>query len=184
MICIYDIGNDNFEGNGDAVLTPTECKHTQAAAGKYDLSITHPLDPAGKWTHIVEEAIIRAPVPEETIETAYSGMDVDVYTVNGNGTALRSGASEPVQITYSAWNASNVYSVGDKVTFAFGVNHKNYQCVKFNADDTAGRNKFPPSSDWWTPIADYTSGAPVILTMKAGTELYYIESAGSGWYKM
>lgn len=184
MICVFDAGNENYEGNGDTVLMPTECRHTQAAAGRYDLTITHPLDPYGKWTHIVEEAIIRAPVPEETIETAYSGMDVDVYTVNGNGTALRSGASEPVQITYSAWAAANDYSVGDKVTFAYGINHKNYQCVKFDAEDTIGRNRLPPSSSWWAPIADMTSGAPVLLTMKAGTELYFVEDAGSGWYKM
>lgn len=184
MISIFDEGNTNYNGNGDAVLMPTKCSHRQVAAGKYDMTITHPIDPTGKWMHIRAEAVIRAPVPEETIENAFSGLDADVYTVNGNGTAMRSGPHEPVTITYSEWAAANNYNVGDKVTFAFGINHKNYQCVKFDAEDTIGRNKLPPSSSWWTPIADMTAGDPVIVTLKAGTELYFVEDAGSGWYKM
>ena len=68
MISIFDSTNTTFAGNGDAVLIPTECRHIQAAAGKYDLTIKHPVDPWGKWKHIVPEAVIRAPVPEETIE--------------------------------------------------------------------------------------------------------------------
>lgn len=184
MISVYDIGNTAFDKNGDAVLTPVSGSVHQVAGGAYDLTMTHPVDPDGKWTHLVPEAIIKAPVPEETIENAFSGLDADVYTVNNNGTALRSGPHEPTQITYSSWAAANTYSVGDKVTFAFGVSHKNYQCTYFDADDTAGRNKFPPSSSWWTPIADMTSGDPALVTLKAGTELYYVEDAGSGWYKM
>jgi len=184
VICVYDIGNENFTGNGNAVLMPTSCKHQQVAAGKYDLTINHPIDETGKWAHIVPEAIIRAPVPEETITTAFSGLDADVYTVNNNGTAFRDGPSEPTAITYQTWAGTNTYSVGDKVTFAAGVTHKNYQCVRFDADDNVGRNRFPPASNWWTPIADYTSGAAVIVTLKAGMELYFVEDAGSGWYKM
>ena len=65
MICVYDIGNAAYTRNGDTVLTPTKCSHRQVAAGKYDLTIVHPIDPAGKWAHIVPEAVIRAPVPED-----------------------------------------------------------------------------------------------------------------------
>ena len=181
MICIYDIGNENYEANGDAVLTPTACKHVQAAAGKYDLTITHPIDAGGKWTHIVEEAVIRAPVQEETIETAYSGLDVDLYVTTG-AAALRSAANEPTAITYSAWDGYTDYSAGDKVSVS-GWDHRNYQCVSFDA--SSGERFVPPyNSSWWTPIADMTSGAPVLVNLKAGTYLYYIESGGTGWAKV
>ena len=71
MISVFDATNTNFEGNGDAVLLPLSCKHRQVAAGKYDLTLVHPIDPTGKWMHLVPEAIIKAPVPEETIENAF-----------------------------------------------------------------------------------------------------------------
>ena len=182
MICVYDFGNEDYSGNGDAVLMPISCSHRQAAAGKYDLTIVHPLDATGKWMHIVPEAVIRAPVPEETIENAFSGLEADVYTVNNNGTAMRSGASEPSSITYDTWVAGNTYDIGDKVSVS-GYSHKNYQCVAF--DGSSGQIMVPPpNSDWWVEIADTTSGDPVLVTLKAGTELYFVEDAGDGWYKM
>ena len=125
MICVYDPTNTDFESIGNAVLMPTECRHTQAAAGKYDLTITHPMDPGGKWQHIVEEAIIRAPVQEETIENAYSGMEADLYQTNTTA-ALRSAANEPEPIVYDEWIANRsmkIYAVGDKVTY-LGQNYQ------------------------------------------------------------
>ncbi len=184
MICVFDVGNENFTGNGNAVLMPTSCRHHQVAAGKYDLTIEHPIDPTGKWAHIVPEAIIRAPVPEETIETAVSGLDVDVYTANYNGTAFRSGPSEPTAINYDAWiqnRSLKIYAVGDKVTYD---NH-NYQMTALDPGTEMNYNH-PPNNypEYWTEIARYTSGAAIIATLKAGTDLYFDEDAGSGWYKM
>ena len=183
MICVYDIGNEMYEGNGNAVLMPTEAKMKSAAGGNYDLSMTHPIDPDGKWKHLIPGAVIRIPVPREEIENAYAGYDADVYKTTANA-ELREAAEEPAYITYSTWNSSVDYSVGDKVTFAAGVSHKNYQCVYFDAGSAAGRIKFPPSSDWWTPIPDMTAGAPVLVTLPTGTELYLIEDYNTNWYKM
>ena len=114
MISIFSPGNNNFDGNGNAVLMPVACTHIQRAAGSYDLTIRHPMDPDGKWKFIVEEAIIRAPVQEETIETAYSGIEADLYVTTADA-ALRSGTSEPTTITYSTWTQYSTYSVGSKV---------------------------------------------------------------------
>lgn len=182
MICVYDPTNTDFESNGNAVLMPTECRHTQAAAGKYDLTITHPMDQGGKWQHIVEEAIIRAPVQEETIENAYSGMEADLYQTN-TAAALRSGASEPEAIIYNEWNWQTPYSVGDKVT-CIGWSHRNYQCT--NYDGTSQQIMVPPynNPDWWTPIADYTAGSPVLVNLKPGTKLYYVSAYDSTWCKV
>lgn len=182
MICVYDQGNTNYAGNGDAVLTPIQCSHSQVAAGKYDLTLVHPIDLQGKWKHLVPEgAIIRAPIQEETIETAVSGLDVDLYQTKA-AAALRSGPSEPTNINYTAWTVGNSYAVGTKVTDT-SVN-KNYQLTAALAGNEIYAAPHSLSSKW-REIARRTSGSPVLVNLKAGTQLYYIEESGtSGWDKM
>lgn len=181
MISLYDKGNDNYTANGNVVLQPLECKHKQVAAGSYDLTLKCRIDPEGKWKHIVPEAIIQAPVPKETITTAYSGMEVDLYQTT-EAAALREGPSEPTAITYSEWSALTVYQVGSKVTCS-GNRHKNYQCNTW--DGTSSQTMVPPyASNWWVEIADYTSGSPVLINLKDDTQLYYVSGPEDGWYKM
>ena len=182
MICVYDKGNTNYAGNGDAVLTPLECSHTQVAAGKYDLTLRHPMDPEGKWRHLVpEEAIIKAPIQEETIETAVSGLDVDLYQTTA-AAALRSGPSEPTTINYDSWTAGSSYAVGKKVTDT-GVS-KNYQLMALLEGNEIYAAPHSLSSKWRN-IARKTSGSPVIVNLKSGAQLYFIEaSSTTGWYKM
>ena len=105
MICVYDIGNEEYGKNGDAVLMPTSGSVRQIAAGNYTLDMVHPIDQYGKWEHLVPEAVIRAPIPQETIENAYSGLEADLY-VTTEKAALREGPSEPQTITYSTWSIS------------------------------------------------------------------------------
>lgn len=181
MISVFDRTNTNFTGNGDEVLIPTKCSHRQVAAGKYDLTMEHPIDATGKWMHLVPEAIIRAPVPEETIENAYSGLDVDLYRTT-TGAALREGPSEPTRINYGAWNPNGDYSPGSKVSVE-GWDHHNYQCNQW--DSSSAQTQVPPyNNSWWSAIADYTSGSPVIINLKANMDLYYVSGPTSGWYKM
>lgn len=178
MICVYDIDNTDFEKNGDAVLMPTSGTVKQVAAGNYTLDMVHPIDPYGKWAHLVPEAIIRAPIPEETIENAFSGLEADLY-VTTEQAALRSGPSEPQPINYSGWSSGTVYSVGSKVTY----NQRNYQCTYF--DQSSGYIMVPPpNSPWWTEIARMTEGSPMLISMKAGTQLYFVESVNTTWNKM
>ena len=178
MIHVYDPGNENFQRNGDVILTPISGSHKQVAGGSYDLTMVHPIDPEGKWTHLVPDAIIKAPVPQETIENAYSGMDVDVYTTT-QAAALREGPSEPATITYSTWSISADYSVGAKVTWS----NKNYQCTYY--DETSPYAHVAPSScSWWTEIARTRPGAPLLVNLKAGTDLYYVSGPTDGWYSM
>ena len=186
MISIYDVGNENFSQNGDAVLTPTKCSHRQVAAGKYDLTIKHPMDPDGKWKHIQPEAIIKAPVPEERIETAVSGLEADLYRTNTDA-ALREGCSEPYAVTYQTWTANRatkVYAVGDKVTFQ----GQNYEMIALDpgGNPTETQSNFNHRPDfypqYWSKIANYVDGAAVIVSLKSGTDLYYIEAAETtGW---
>ena len=180
MICVYDIGNTDYEKNGDVVLLPTEGKIRQVAGGGYDLTLKCRIDPERKWAHLVPEAIIKAPVPEETIATAMSGMDADVYRTTTTAD-LRDGPSEPQRITYPTWSQYNTYSVGSKVT----QGNQNYQCIYWDSEDIRRGNSPAGNPDWWAKIANYTGGAAVIVTLKPGTEVYYIEtSTTSGWYKV
>lgn len=179
MICAYDIGNTNFGNNGDAILTPTKCVVKNVAAGQYDLTMDHPIDPDGKWAHLQPEAIVKTPIPAELIENAYAGMEVDVYKTTEKA-ALREGPAEPTPITYDAWSITANYSVGSKVTFA----KQNYQCTYWDDDDAIHKHLAPSGSTWWTKIANMTEGYPVLVQNKSGAELYYVSGPTDGWYKM
>ena len=180
MISVYDVGNEAFTANGNAVLHPVSCVATESAGGSYEIALVEPIRPGGGWTHLVNDAIIKAPVPVPVIENAYVGQDVDVYKINSNNTALREGPHEPEPIYYQQWDGSQVYYVGDKVSTS-GYSHRNYQCVHF---EPGGMIIPPPNSTWWVPIPDYTTGDPVLTTLKADTEVYYVEASGQSWAKV
>ena len=182
MIQIYDIGNENYDRNGNAVLTPTAGRVTMQAGGAYDISLTLPMDPEGKWRHVVPGAVVKAPVPREVIENSFSGYAADIYKTVG-AADLREDKIAPTQISYPQWNAMDMtYHVGSRVS-CYGWPHQNYECTYF--DNSSPITQVPPyNSAWWKPIADYTPGAAVVVSLPAGSELYWIENAGSGWYKM
>ena len=178
MICVFDKDNLNFEGNGNAVLLPTEAKVRSVAGGNYDLTMVHPMEPEGKWKHLVPGAIVRAPIPEEEIENAFSGYEADVYKTTEDA-ELREGPSEPTVISYTAWAVGNSYAVGTKVTFL----NKNYECTYWDAG--SGFIYLDPAhSSWWKEIARYTSGSAVLVSLPAGSELYFVQDYDSTWYKM
>ena len=182
MIQIYDIGNENYDRNGNAVLTPTAGRVTMQAGGACDISLTLPMDPEGKWRHVVPGAVVKAPVPREVIENSFSGYAADIYKTVG-AADLREDKVAPTQISYPQWNAMDMtYHVGSRVS-CYGWPHQNYECTYF--DNSSPITQVPPyNSAWWKPIADYTPGAAVVVSLPAGSELYWIENAGSGWYKM
>lgn len=181
MITVYDIGNTDYTTMGNAVLLPTVCKLRNVAGGNYDLTMTHPMDPEGKWKHLVPGAVIRCPVPEEEIPNAYAGYDVDVYKTTVSA-ELREDASEPSAITYPTWDYRTEYTVGDKVSF-YGWTHQNYECTYYDAGSQ--QIMVPPyNSNWWREIPDSTAGAPALVTLPAGAELYLVEDYDTSWYKM
>ena len=178
MISVFDIGNTNYTGNGNAVLQPKECKLKNVAGGNYDLTMTHPIDPEGKWRHLVPGAIIRAPVPKVEIRNAFSGYDVDVYKTNEKA-ELREGPNAPSTIVYPAWQSQTSYATGAKVSYG----GRNYRCDYW--DDTSPISySAPPSISWWTEIPRYNQGAAVLVTLQAGADLYYVETYDETWYKM
>ena len=181
MICVYDIGNENFDQNGDAVLTPISGSVKNAAGGNYDLTMIHPIDPDGKWRHLVPGAIVKVPVPEEVIENSFSGYDADIYKTTSSA-ELREGPSAPQTITYPTWSpasSATTYHVGSRVS----LNGKNYECVYW--DGTSAYMQYPPTDcTWWKEIPTSIPGAAALVTLPVGTDLYYVETVDSTWYKM
>ena len=178
MIVVFDPLAQSYEGNGAAVLAPLDCRIRMAAGGEYSFSMDHPIDPWGKWKSLKREAIVRLPVPAERIENSFSGIEADIYKASAD-TELRDGTTKPSTITYSTWSQYNTYSVGSKVT----SQSKNYKCVYWDSNSTY-RAERPAVSSWWEEIARSTPGSPVLMNVPAGSELYYVSNAGSGWYKM
>lgn len=177
MISVYDKGNQNYDRNGNAVIMPLDGKVRMVAGGNYDLQMVCAMDPEGKWQHLIEEAVVKAPVPKETIENAFAGLDVDVY-VTTEAAALRSGPSEPHTITYSSWVPGTSYAVGAKVTNA----NENYQLNQ----ELTGNEIYtaPGSSGKWAKIARTAPGSPMLANLKTGAELYYVSGPADGWYTM
>lgn len=175
MISVYPLTAADYTGNGAAVLTPTEARIRMVAGGEYSFTMEHPMDPWGKWKYLVREAVVKLPVPKETIPAASVGVDTDVYKTNTKAD-LREGASEPTTITYSTWSQYNTYSVGSKVT----QDNHNYKCIYWDSDSPLRANA-PSGSTWWQEIARTTAGSPVLATLKSGTELYYVDSYDTTW---
>lgn len=46
-------------GNGLAILTPTSCEVTEELNGAYTFSMTHPIDPEGKWEYLKLRNILK-----------------------------------------------------------------------------------------------------------------------------
>lgn len=177
MISVYDKGNTAYEKNGNVIVFPTKGSVRMAAGGNYEMSMNCPMDAEGNWKHLIREAIVKAPVPKETIENAFAGMDVDVY-ITTEAAALRRGPSEPHTITYSSWVSGTSYSVGAKVTNA----NQNYQ---LNQELTGNEIYTPPgSSGKWAKIARTAPGSPLLVNLKSGMEIYYVSGPEDGWYKM
>ena len=163
--------------NGLAVLMPTQGRLKMVAGGACEITMVHPIDPWGKWEYLIPGNILRAPVPEETIENAFIGIEVDLYRTNTSA-ALREGTSEPSTVTYETWSAGTSYPVGKKVTYL----NKNYQLRQAL---TGNEIYAPPGAlAKWKEIARYSPGSAVLAQLPSGSDLYFLSDAGSGWYYM
>ena len=179
MISIYSVGNEDYEKNGDAVLTPISCEEEEQAGAGWELKMVHPLDPEGRWKLLKKEAVIRAPVHPRVIKNALSGIDADIYTVNESGTALREGDSEPSTVTYPDWSVNPTWALGAKVTYQ----NNNYELTQWL--DPSERDDPPPSNPKWKRIPNTTGGSTVMMELDAGTELIFQENAThTGWIKV
>ena len=75
MITIYAPDAVDFSTLGLGALAPYECVVEEQAGGMYELTMTHPMDGAGKWLNIGVGCIVKAPAPVR--ETPLADEDAD-----------------------------------------------------------------------------------------------------------
>jgi len=180
MICVFNgVAGRDYTSLGDAVLDPISCNTHLVAAGSYELSMVHPIDPEGKWRLLIEDNIIKCPVQEETIENAYAGQEMWIYYTAGVA-ALRDDPSEPQSVNYREWSGETEYVVGSRVTY-YG---KAYRCTYF--DTSSGQRFVPPNnSPWWYEIPNTTGGGKIVASLPAGTKLIWISGTYEDtWWNM
>lgn len=61
QINVYDINEpqNGFDHNGLAILMPIECISDKEERGRWDLTITHPIDDYDKWTYIIGQNVLK-----------------------------------------------------------------------------------------------------------------------------
>lgn len=75
MVTIYAPNAQDFSTLGLGALAPYECVVEEQAGGMYELTMTHPMDGAGKWLNIGVGCIVKAPAPVR--ETPLADEDAD-----------------------------------------------------------------------------------------------------------
>ena len=112
MISIYAPDATDFSTLGLGALAPYECEIEEQAGGMYELTMSHPMDEAGKWLNIGIGCIIKAPAPvretplaveddEGVIPTEPETVTRRIYRVRTNTGAnlhLRQGPSTSTRI--------------------------------------------------------------------------------------
>ena len=80
MITIYAPNAQDFSTLGLGALAPYECTVEEQAGGMYELTMTHPMDGAGKWLNIGVGCIIKAPAPVRETPLADEDADGEIPT--------------------------------------------------------------------------------------------------------
>lgn len=150
MIVLYDKDETNFSDNGICVLDPSSCTVVEVASGDYELELEHPLDDHQKTSLLVEERLIKAPVPPVTIQQtqlpALQGWKVvtetDLYshtpevTLKTKNWALISAVqSNPSAYT---WNSAYYYNTGAVTLYGTNI----YFASKPSMSTVPGSNGF------------------------------------------
>ena len=150
------------------VLTPTQCEISETAGGDYNLSMTHPIDSAGKWRLIQPMSMICAPIPVTetppiTPDTSgLIGVGDEVWAVNANNTSLYGRRS-----AYKAWISGEGYYPGNRVSH----HGHNWEATGITLAEPG-----TPNAAW----KDLGSLQYTIRIMTAGTTLV-VTSQDSSW---
>ena len=101
MICVYAPDCTDFSTNGYGTVSPSSCLVTETLNGEWELTLTHPLDEAGKWQRLLEGCILRAPVPAAMtprVKLVDQSTGRDIYQVVGGRLRLRTGPGTEYRI--------------------------------------------------------------------------------------
>ena len=133
-ICVLSQWERNFPNSADTMqlglgtLTPTSCTITEEAGGGYSMSLTHPIDRAGKWKLLTPFCLIVAPIPRTTTpyidqssnSIVHAGMEVWMALDDTNF------YSTPYGVSYKQWKNGEGYYPGDRVSHGAW----NWECLQ------------------------------------------------------
>lgn len=160
-IAVFSPFTTIFSGNGLVTLNPLECSVYEEAGGDYELTLVHSIDDYGKWQYLIEDYLIRSPVPRRTTpqiivpaalfwQVKESVSSTPLYSTLPYYTRTKTPVdkirSNPSQY---AWQYSTVYSPGTYVVSGSSI----YVCkreVQY-ISPTSG-------SDAWGYVASLTPG--------------------------
>ena len=79
QVSIYDLHEPQtgFDHNGIAILMPSEVTSEKEENGRWDLTLTHPIDPYGKWTYIIGQNVVKVNSQLYRIDSVETCIDSD-----------------------------------------------------------------------------------------------------------
>jgi len=155
QIAVFPPDATSFLTNGLAILFPISAEVKEQAGGEFSLTLTHPMDEAGKWQLLQEGWLIRSPVPEKRTPRIVMPAAA-LWQVSAATTPLYSvlptwsKAETPVdQIIANPgmweWQTGVNYPQGYYVTFQSKI-----WCSR--VDENAGH--YPGYNDYWDYVCD------------------------------
>ena len=167
-VMIYEPFATDFSKNG-VVLHPTSCIVEEEAAGSWELTMDHPFDPEGRWQQLLEEYIIKAPVPPYKIPATTIPVG-KVYKVKSTvaRTAFYSQlptytkSENPADNTSNipAWDSAARYLKGDLVTHNGYIHQATAASIGENPSTTTG---------YWALVAAVN---PTSSSQSSSTQIY------------
>lgn len=166
MICLYNKDETDFTTNGICVLTPTVCTVSEVAGGSYELYLEHPIDEQGKSQLIVENMLIKAPVPPMSIPDItlpevklwrtkvatdlYSKLPVTKYPPSVSSDIKKVRANPLAYL----WNPLILYAPGALVATGVGAGASIYRAVM------PSQGVQPPAAIFWGYAAPVVGQQP------------------------
>lgn len=77
MIHLYRLGNENYDKNGDVILSPVSCETDSTLNGDWTGTLVHPLDPEGKWKELQDDVVVKLPFMDGS-DQLYQVVDHEV----------------------------------------------------------------------------------------------------------
>lgn len=79
QVSVYDLHEpqSGFDHNGIAILLPSEVISDKEENGRWDLTLTHPIDQYGKWTYIIGQNVLKVNSQLYRIDSVETCIDSD-----------------------------------------------------------------------------------------------------------
>lgn len=193
-VMLYEPMETDFSKNG-IVMHPTSCIVEEEAAGTWELTMEHPFDPEGRWRSLLEEYIIKAPVPPYKIPETSIPVG-KVYKVKSTVEKAALYSQLPTytkaEVKYTKWNVHTEYHKGDCVWYEPTMTYYRSGGTNFGNDQSPGSTGGlwfligpvnPSSSDPGSGTGTYSPGV-IIRDLLADEPVTFIATYNAKYVKV